>query len=121
MTEKVLKLSPSINLVRYHAVIDNCRPISTLPVLSKILERIVYKQLVLHRESNSLLLAITYFTNCIRREANRGNLTGAVYIDLSKALNTSSHSCLLNKLPSYCICDVELEWFADYLFSVSNL
>ena len=86
--------------------------------------------LVQHLESNSLLskyqfgfrsgrsteLAITYFTDCIRREADRGNLTGAVYIDLSKAFDTISHSCLLDKLPLYGICDVELEWFTDYLF-----
>ena len=42
---------------------------------------------------------------------------GAVFIDLSKAFDTVSHSCLLNKLPSYGINNKELHWFTDYLFS----
>ena len=35
--------------------VDNYRPISILPVLSKILERIVYKQLLSHLGNNGLL------------------------------------------------------------------
>ena len=34
---------------------DNYRPISALPVMSKILERVVHKQLMDHLERNSLL------------------------------------------------------------------
>ena len=43
--------------------------------------------------------------------------TSFVFIDLSKAFDTVSHSCLLNKLPSYGIVNKELQWFTDYLFS----
>ena len=39
------------------------------------------------------------------------------FIDLSKAFDTVSHSCLLNKLPSYGINNKELHSFTDYLFS----
>ena len=39
------------------------------------------------------------------------------FIDLSKAFNTVSHSCLLNKLPSYGINNKELHSLTDYLFS----
>ena len=66
------------------AEIDNYRPISILPTLSKILEKIVYKQLMAHLERHSLLfeyqfgfrpsrsteLAVTYFTDLIRKEAD---------------------------------------------------
>jgi hypothetical protein len=37
----------------------------------------------------------------IRKEAVDGKLTGAIFIDLSKAFDTISHSGLLCKLQSY--------------------
>ena len=112
------------------AEINNYRPISILPTLSKILEKIVYKQLMAHLERHSLLfeyqfgfhlncsteLTVTYFTDLIRKEADNGKATGAVFIDLSKAFDTISHSVLLCKLTRYCVCDMELQWFTDYLF-----
>ena len=48
---------------------------------------------------------------------NMKNVTGALYIDLRKALDTVSHSCLLSKLPYYGICGTELNWISDYLFN----
>ena len=86
--------------------LDNYRPISILPVLSKIVKRIVYKQLLSHLENNGFLssfqfgfrskrsteLAVTYFTDIIRKEVDNGNILGAVFIDLSKAFDTISHS-----------------------------
>lgn len=82
--------------------IDNYTPISILPILSKILEKKVHKQLVSHLESQNLLfdyqfgfrsnrsceLAVTYFIDHIKREAKNGKLTGALFIDLSKAFDT---------------------------------
>ena len=95
--------------------LENYRPISVLPALSKILERIAHRQLLTYLESNRLLVnyqfgfrqkmstefAATFLTDYIRKQADSGNLTGALYIDLSKAFDTISHSLLLNKLPSY--------------------
>ena len=48
---------------------------------------------------------------------NRKNVTGALYIDLRKAFDTVSHSCLLSKLPYYGICGTELNWISDCLFN----
>ena len=48
---------------------------------------------------------------------NRKNVTGALYIDLRKAFDIVSHSCLLIKLPYYGICGTELNWITDYLFN----
>jgi len=90
----------------------------------------VYKQLIFYLESNSLLsdyqfgfrsnrsaeLAVTYFTDLIRKEADCSKATGAVFIDLSMAFDTVSHSVLLNKLSLYGIQDTELQWVTDYLF-----
>ena len=86
--------------------IGNYRLISLLPILSKIFEKVVYSRLVSYLESNNLLpdnqfgfrskhsteLAVTYFTNMIRKEADNDRVTGAVFIDLSKAFDTISHS-----------------------------
>ena len=112
------------------AEIDNYRPISILPTLSKILEKMVHKQLMKHLEFNGFLsehqfgfrpnrsteLAVTFFTDLIRKEAEGGRATGAVFIDLSKAFDTISHSVLLEKLSRYEIQDNELNWFTNYLF-----
>ena len=76
--------------------LDNYRPISILPVLSKILERIVYKQLLSHLENNGLLssfqfgfrskrsteLAVTYFTDKIRKEVDNGNILGVLFLSI---------------------------------------
>jgi len=43
-------------------------------------------------------------------------LVGCVFLDLSKAFDTISHSVLLQKLPTYGISNAELTWFSDYLF-----
>ena len=112
------------------AEIDNYRPISILPTLSKILEKIVYKQLMAHLERHNLLfeyqfgfcpnrsteLAVTYFTDFIRKEADSGKATGAVFIDLTKAFDSISHSIMLSKLSRYGVSDMELQWLTDYLF-----
>ena len=109
---------------------ENFRPISILPVLSKILERTVHAQLMSYLESNKLLsefqfgfrpnrsteIASALFIDDIRREVDSGKLVGSVFLDLSRAFDTISHSQLLTKLPSYGIRDAELEWFTDYLF-----
>ena len=69
------------------------------------------------RPNHSTELAVTYFTDLIRKQADSGKATGAVFIDLSKAFDTISHSVLLRKLSRYGVYDMELQWlFSDYLF-----
>ena len=110
---------------------SNYRPISTLPVLSKILERTVHHQLMNYMEENDLLttnqfgyrqkrstkLASTLLCDEIRKSMDKGELVGAVYIDLSKAFDTIGHDLLFNKLSSYGILENELQWFIDYMFN----
>ena len=110
---------------------ENYRPISILPVLSKILEKAVHIQLINFIEENKLLskaqfgyrykrstdLAATLLTDKIRREVDQGKLVGVVFIDLSRAFNTISHSSLLIKLASYGIKGEQLEWFASFMFA----
>ena len=112
----------------------NYRPISVLPILSKILERAVHTQLIDYLERNTLLsnkqfgyrkqrsteIATTIFVDQVRKEIDQGKFVGAVYIDLSKAFDTIGHSVLLEKLQGYGLHGMELNWFRDYLFKRSQ-
>ena len=61
----------------------------------------------------------SFLLDDIRKSVDEGKLTGVVFIDLTKALDTVSHSKLLDKLPRYGIDGIEVEWFKDYLFHCS--
>ena len=109
---------------------SNYRPISVLPVLSKILERAVHIQLVDYLEEYNLITkyqfgyrkkrstnaAATILVDDIRGNVDKGHMVGAVFIDLSKAFDTLSHSMLIEKLSAYGVRNSELLWFTDYLF-----
>ena len=108
---------------------DNYRPISVLPVVSKVLERIVHHQLhsflsehkLLNpyqcgfRRNHSTKFAAIAFLDYIRRRMDLGLLTGAVFIDLRKAFDSVDHEILISKLESYGLRDIELDWFRNYL------
>ena len=92
---------------------DNYRSISVLPVLSKVLEKVVHKQIYEYLETNKLLSpnqfgfqrshstqhAVTYFSDYVRKHMDDGEYTGAVFVDLKKAFDTVDHGRLLSKLP----------------------
>ena len=69
-----------------------------------------------YRKKRSTDIAATYFVDNIRKNIDIGKLVGAIFIDLTKAFDTVSHSVLLSKLSVYGIKGVELEWFTNYLF-----
>ena len=131
MVPDSLKIAKVIPLYKSGSLnsIDNYRPISVLPTVSKIMERIVYDQLSEYLEQQGLLsesqygflkgynteLAVTLFTDNIRRAIDSGKMTGAVFIDLRRAFDTVEHKVLLSKLPLKGIVDGELNWIANYL------
>ena len=110
---------------------DNYRPITVLPLCSKIFEQCICKQLIDFLESNNLLSnhqfcfrsnqntesAVTLFTDHIRKNMNDGKLTGSIFIDLSKAFGTLSHAQILQNLSSAGVKGVECELFQSYLFN----
>lgn len=91
---------------------SNYRPISNLPFLSKILEKLVYIQLVNFINSNSKLemhqsgfqanhsieTALVKVTNDIRIHPDGNKPTVLVLLDLSAAFDTVGHKILLNRL-----------------------
>jgi len=108
----------------------NYRPISVLPVMSKILEKAIHTQLKTYLEQNNLLsnkqfgyragrsteTAVTLFLDDIRKEIEKGKLVGAAFMDLSRAFDTLSHATLMSKLKSYGINGNEITCLNDYLF-----
>ena len=110
---------------------DNYRPISILPAVSKVLERAVHHQLYAYlqrhkilspfqcgfRKSHSTEWAAMCFADTIRRNIDQGRLTGAVFIDLRKAFDTVDHAVLLRKLSSLGVVQSELHWFRNYLMN----
>ena len=110
-------------------VFSNYRPVSVLPVFSKLLERLVYNRLISHINENKLLyeyqfgfqkgkstyLAIMMLVDKITEALDQGECVVGVFLDFSKAFDTVDHNILLQKLHKYGICGVELLWFEDYL------
>ena len=92
--------------------VNNLRPISTLPLPSKILERVIHTQtskylyensvLTKHqsgfRKNHSTISAIADFTDDIYKALNHGNITHTIFIDFSKAFDTINHEILIKKL-----------------------
>ena len=105
---------------------SNYRPISLLPVLSKVLEKIVSSQLSQHLESNQLLSntqhgfrsklsttsALLTLNKHLYSNMDNKKVSLVTLCDLSKAFDSVSHAILLRK----CIkCNVDQFWFESYL------
>jgi len=109
--------------------ITNYRPIAILPTISKLLEKILYNQLINHLENNNLLSDSQHgFDPCsqlcrlccfseskLRVSLNKGQITGAIYIDFQKAFDTVNHQILLNKLLSFHLSSSAIDMFKSYL------
>jgi len=110
--------------------VKHYRPISNLSVLSKILERIVAKQLVGYIDSSSLFpafqsayrkfhsteTALTNVLSDILSAIDGGNTALMSMLDMSAAFDTVDHQILLQRLnTSFGISSTVLEWFTSYL------
>ena len=110
-------------------VISNYRPVSVLPVFSKILERLVQIRLnafiekfnILYqyqfgfRKGHSTNTALIVLTEKITQAIEKGEMVLGVFLDFSKAFDTVNHTILLEKLTKYGIRGTARKWLANYL------
>jgi hypothetical protein len=104
------------------------RPISILPVISIILEKLVNEQIICYLENKNCLNpaqfgfrrnkstkdAILEFTNNSLKAMSKGMSILGIFIDFSKAFDTINHNILLNKLKHIGFSDSTLKWFQNY-------
>ena len=108
---------------------SNYRPVSVLPVLSQVFERVLKGRLVEFfeghgvinpgqygfRAGHSTAMAVLDMVERVRAAWDRGNVSLGVFIDLKKAFDTVDHELLLAKLGHYGVRGVELGLLASYL------
>ena len=107
-------------------VAGNFRPISILPALSKICEKLVCSQVSQHLVSHHLLAPSQYAyrpghctedalvdtVEWLTRRIDEGHVAAITSVDLSRAFDSVDHSILLTKLSWY---GIDPSWFQSYL------
>ena len=105
---------------------SDTRPISLLPAVMKVVERVVQGQLSGYLEQHALLAdaqhgyrkhrstetALHVITDRVLHAMDRGDISVLVLLDLSKCFDVVSHAKLLSKLALY---GIDTEWFRSYL------
>ena len=126
-----LKLAKVIPLYKANdpMMFSNYRPVSVLPVFSKILETIMYNQLLPFITKHKLLyayqfgfrinhapeLALLCLVDKISDALENGGYVLGLFLDFSKAFNTVNHETLFAKLEFLGIHGICLQWFRSYL------
>ena len=108
---------------------SNYRPISLLPIVSKITERLVHGQLMEYliknnklavyqsgnRKLHSAETALLYVTDQLLQATDDKKVSIMVLLDMSKAFDSIRHDILLSKLQSLDFSQGALDWFHSYL------
>ena len=108
--------------------LDNYRPMSVLPTVARVYEKLIYEQMIKYFESNDLLgkkqrgfrslhstvLPLMSKTNDWFVNISKGHLNAVVFLDVKKAFDTIDHNILLDKLSHYGIVNEVLSFFKSY-------
>jgi len=114
--------------------LNNYRPISIIPVVAKVFERIIYDQIYAFLIDNNLLCnnqsgfrclhstvtALLESTNSWAYNIDHGQVNAVVFLDLKKAFDTVDHGILLSKLNAYGLGGAVGNWFKSYLSNRSQ-
>ncbi|KAL9976863.1 hypothetical protein ACROYT_G014201 [Oculina patagonica] len=115
--------------------VNNYRPISVLPVLSKIIERHVHDHLSDHLNDHDLIYknqsgfrkqystetALAYIVDTLLFNLDKNHVNGLVLVDYKKAFDMVDHVTLLSKLEAYKLDSNALLWFSSYLTDQTQL
>ena len=126
-----LKLGKIIPIYKKESdeLLENYRPVSTLPIFGKIFEKIIYSRLynyfvskgILHdrqfgfRKQHSTSHALNYSIDKIKQSIEKGDHILGIFIDLSKAFDTIDHKILINKPNHYGVRGNTLSLIESYL------
>lgn len=107
--------------------VSNYRPISLLPIVSKVFERCIYDQLINHvscqlynlqfgflrgKSTTSQLLQVLHE---IGESLDKRVQTDILYLDFAKAFDRVDHQLLLKKLRNFGVCGNLFNWLQNYL------
>lgn len=128
-TPALIKIAKIIPLPKTAEVknLNDIRPISILPVIAKILEKLVYQQLISYLVRNNLISDAQYgfrpmhstkhaellILNMVHNQFKQNNLAGVVGLDIAKAFDTVDRNILLSKLQNNF--KIDKNWFASYI------
>ena len=100
----------------------NYRPVSILPPLSKVYERVIYEQTSYYfdllcgfRKVHSTQPALFKLSTLLQNSLDRGGFVGSLLMDLSKACDCLPHHLLLAKLQAYGFSKESIRLFLSYL------
>jgi len=126
-----LKLAKVIPLYKKNEdyLFDNYRPISLLPSISKVIERIMHFQIIEYfhehnlmynsqygfRQNHSTELATLEIIDKIAYQMDRNEIPLNIFLDLSKAFDCLNHEILLHKLEYYGFCESSCLLMKSYL------
>ena len=107
----------------------NIRPVSVLPLLSKVFERVIYNQLGKYmgtflnkllcgfRKAHSTQHALFKLLQRWQNELDNSGLVGTILMDLSKAYDCLLHDLIIAKFEVYGLSKSSLSLLLDYLTS----
>ena len=109
--------------------ISNYRPISILPVLSKVIERAATDQIIYqlesknklsnnqhaYRKNHSTKTCLFEVVNYLYKLMDLKRLTAIISLDLSKAFDSINHKLILHKLSKLGLSENTLLWIKSYL------
>ena len=107
----------------------NYRPVAIIPIFSKILERVIFNQIIKYMTDNNLLhpnhhayraghnttTALIQMYDVWLKSLEDGELAGVCFLDMSAAFDIVDHPLLIKKLELYGFESSMVMWITSYL------